>query len=275
MITTSDAQPLSSRIAGFPKSLSDVIAQAMHKDPDQRFANARALKEALRSARTALPVPPVLSAAPPRPVVRRKPVRSGAEDETFPELTPGPTGAVQRRAPISRRTRILSTALALTIVGSATGVAIALLGRSSAATSPRFIVVQADAPRSEAERASASIAPPAEGLSEKPPGVKTTAPASEPPTQKDNPAARLADGFRRQKQGVVACVNEHAAEARRTPKLAVRMALAESGEVEQARVSPASIAGSELATCIERAVRKMKFSRQAAALAFEVPLTTR
>jgi hypothetical protein len=140
------------------------------------------------------------------------------------------------------------------------------------APSSRFILVQADQP---AEAPQKPLASQVAGSDTSPQKVELDSKREAPKRVEVDPATRIADSFKRQKKAVVSCLNEHYDEAEHTPKLAVRIALEAGGHVQTAKVSPASVAGGTLGTCIERAVRAMQFPRQTAALSFEVPLTTR
>ena len=261
MIVTSPAPYLEHVLPGIPHALSDVVARALHKTPAERFADARELQDALRRASAELLVSSQLHAleARARPEPWRRQVR--ASGETSSELP------ARRRRPAWLARRSLITAAGLVVMGSALGISVALLGRSSAATGPRFIVVQADHPSG-----ATSGAAPAERARE--PLAESVGPGASRRGESD-PAARLAGSFKRQKQSVVSCVNAHVDEAKRTPNLSVRVALEASGRVREAHVLPESVADGALGACIAEAVRAMKFPRQSAALGFEVPLTAR
>jgi hypothetical protein len=178
------------------------------------------------------------------------------------------------RASALRGRRTLALALGLGVAAIAGAVSAVMFARSSAAPAPRFIVVQADSSRSgESSGASESATTVASALPSATQPLERS--GSEVKRAVSDPATRLADSFRRQKRTVESCVNQHASEAERTPKLSVHIALDASGRVQSARVLPADLANGTMGRCIEQAVRTMQFPRQSKALAFEVPLTAR
>jgi serine/threonine protein kinase len=269
MIVTKPERPLFERVPGLPRSLSDVVSRAMAKKPDDRFADARMMQEALREASEDLRKSPEVGELEQRmrPASWRK--RSLAPTET--ELPQGTPSAPSSARPLGARgRRYLIAALSVTLAGSALGATVVMFGRSNAAPPSRFILVQADRETKE---------PPAATPQPLDPGVQIeTAQRLEtrrevPKRVESDPALRLADSFKRQKKPVVDCVNQHATEAERTPQLGVRITLEPSGRVHSAKALPASMAGGSMGVCIERAVRAMQFPKQLAKLSFEVPLT--
>jgi hypothetical protein len=99
--------------------------------------------------------------------------------------------------------------------------------------------------------------------------------ASRKPAAPRSTADLLAEAFRNQKGGVVACIATHAAEADKTQKLSVKLALTREGKVERVAVYPRDLSGTPMGSCIEHAVRGMRFPQQAQPISFEVPLTAR
>lgn len=281
MIVTRPALPLCERMPEMPKALSDVVARAMQKGPGERFADAREMQRALRTAAAELRASPYvheLDARRHRPSWRMRSVAPTAGDPSLGGNGIPITGRVS--LPLRLRSkRQIAAALSIALGAGALIATVVLFSRSSAAPAPHFIVVQANTP-SEAESDPAHVAatppdPSVTPMTHREPGSAPTSGASTPAPRKSDPAARLAESFRRQKAAVVACVNQHAEAAERTPKLSVRVALDASGHVQSARVQPPSVSASALGECIEGAVEAMQFPTQAGAIAFEVPLTTR
>jgi serine/threonine protein kinase len=283
MIVTTDAQPLELRVPGIPRALSSLVARAMHKTPSARFTDARSMQDALRAASSELQQSPALTQLDAQRRAsswrKRSLERTAGEGVQASAVGSGPPSSPASKGSRGRRYVLLGLSLAL-LGTAALGATLAVYGRSSAAPTPRFIVVQADRPEPEPT----PIAMP-DGLEPAPPQTITSESAGRPERietrraearrVESDPATRLAESFKRQKQSVVACVNEHPDDAKRTPKLAVRITLEQTGRVQAARVQPAAVAGGTLGTCIESAVRKMQFPRQTAGLSFEVPLTAR
>ena len=271
MIVTKPERPLAERVPGLPRALSDVVARAMAKKPDDRFSDARTMQSALRDASESLRESPGVLEIGQR--TRPSSWRRRSIDPTEAELPRTEAAPSSSSRPLGANSkRIVIAALSVALAGAALGVTVVLFGRSNAAAPSRFILVQADKP---AEPAAAAPMP---GHST---GVEIQS-AENIETRRDvskriesDPAVRIADSFKRQKKPVVACVNDHAIEAERTPQLAVRITVGASGKVQIAKALPVSVAGSSMGACIERAVRAMQFPRQSAPLSFEVPLTTR
>jgi len=277
MIVTGQARPLSECSGGVPHGLSDVVERAMRKKPEDRFADAHEMQDALRAASAELRGTATARALDERELPtswRRRPSSASHGAVTEAEATPRgtPASALHGR-------RKLAVSLAAGLAAVAVVVGIVLLTRSNAAPAPRFIVVQADRGRAPLEGGEPTMV---SGVSTEsavaPPAQAAAAPEPRRASQKraaSDPAERLAESFRRQKGSVEACVNEHASEAQRTPRLSVYIALDTSGNVRSARIMPANLAGGTMGACITRAVSAMQFPRQSAPITFEVPLTAR
>lgn len=295
MIITEEATPLIEILPDVGEELSAIVAKAMSKNPDDRFADAREFERALVAAADRL----LGTEASRRLGARERPVswrkryptlgRADSDALTIVAHASSSTPARPQRSPVPRpkrpkRSKLQSYALAAgaAFVAGAIGGAAIWLGRSNAASAPRVIVVRADANEDTAEDT-----PPESAESttfvEEPALAANEAEAAPPPVEKrpkpsaktQNTATILAESFRKQKGDVVLCVNEHAEEVERTPKLSVRFALAIDGSVVRAQVSPSEIAGTPLGRCIERASLAMRFPPQGAPISFEVPLTAR
>ncbi|HEY6878298.1 MAG TPA: protein kinase [Polyangiales bacterium] len=275
MIVTKAERPLHDRVPELPLSLSSVVAKAMQKRPEDRFGDAREMQRALKEASEDLRKSPALRDLEER--MRGSVWRKRSAESTEAEaLVPAAQAAPSSGRPADTRRRYLIAGLSVVLAGVAVGATLALLGRSQAAPENRFILVHADQPNEEAAAPPPAAAPP---VSPTPSIAIETARAietrKEPRRAELDPAAQLADSFKRQKKPVVACVNTHQEEAERTPKLAVRVQLSPSGKVASALVQPTTVANTTMGVCIERAVRAMQFPTQPGPLTFEVPLTAR
>ncbi|MDB4976961.1 MAG: serine/threonine protein kinase [Myxococcaceae bacterium] len=278
MIVTKPERPLLERVPGLPQALSDVVSRAMAKKPDERFSDARSMQSALQLASEELRKSPEVRELDRR--LRPSSWRKRSLEPTEIEQPRAEVSAPSSARPLGARgKRVLLALLSLVLAGVALGVTVVALNRGGTPAS-RFILVHADQPNEPAANLGAEGEPTQTATAER--ASSTVLPATPVESRRDaakrveaDPATRIADSFKRQKKTVVACVNEHYAEAERTPKLAVRIALEPGGSVQSAKVLPASVAGGTMGICIERAVRAMQFPRQTAALSFEVPLTTR
>lgn len=274
MIVTGEAKPLAERVQGIPKALSDVIERAMRKKPDERFADAHEMQDAVRAARATLRDSVAVRALDERarPSSWRKQRANARSGAVTAEAEPTPRGL---SVDTKRGKRTLALALALGVTALAGGIGAIALTRPRGTPPPRFIVVQADRPETSATGLDEADAPAATASALPTSGQPGELSRTAPKRVGADPAARLAESFRRQKHAVESCVNEHAASAEQTPKLSVRIALAASGRVESARVQPAAVASGTMGRCIEQAVLGMQFPKQSKPLAFEVPLTAR
>jgi serine/threonine-protein kinase len=289
MIMTTEAKPLVERVPDVGIALSEVVARAMKKKPDERFQTVREMQKAvLASSQEVLG-----SKAVERLNARLRPIswrHESPQVETHSEAPPRRRPAAEtehlRRGEGAQNSRHQARRWVLPAVGAgvamiAIGLGAIWFGRTSADPSPRFIVVRSEPVASAAAPASDST-PPSTPLSHTPESSSTMAPSAA--TRKPNAVAPsapkttaeiLAESFRKQRAPVVACLNAHAAEAEAVPKLAVKFALSSAGRVERAGVSPAELSKTPMGACIESAVRAMSFPPQAQPISFEVPLTAR
>jgi hypothetical protein len=261
--------------------VSAIVERAMSKDPDARFADARELERALVSAADRLLGTEASRrlGERARPVSWRKRYTYGRADSNALTLigrvstTPRPA-----RSPLPRKkrntSRVSSYALAAgaAFAAGAIGGAAIWLGRSSAAPSPRMVVVRAEPEVAVVEPEAPAVQEPSLEAAPVKPTAKAPARGAAAP---QDTATELAESFRRQKGDVVLCVNEYPEAVERAPKLGVRFTLSADGGVVRAQVSPAEIAVTPLGTCIEQAARAMQVPKQSGAITFEVPLTAR
>lgn len=283
MIMTQEAVPLAERLPDLGVELSNVVAKAMSKRAEDRYATAREMQEALLAAAQKL----LGSSAMERLDARLRPVSWRREGSSGDPLAAGQRALLEtellprRSTPVTgqRRTRqrLLLAGLGAGAMLLGAVVVAVWLGRTSADSAPRFIVVRA-------EPAPPAAAPEPEVAPQDPPAGSAPAPIAEispavlaqrKPSAPRSKEDTLAESFRRQKAGVVACLNAHASSAERVPKLSVKLGVSKEGNVERASVSPADLSMTPMGSCIEKAVRGMRFPPQAQALSFEVPLTAK
>jgi serine/threonine-protein kinase len=272
MIMMRSAPRLGERVPELAGPLSDLVARAMAKEPEQRFRDAGEMFDALRAVQKlgsqAFTVP---SARAERRTLASalEPIALSAPPASL-EL-PATAFEPERRG-FGRYARY-ALAATLLAVGLIAGARL-LIPR--AASEPRFIVVQTD-PRAAAPRPLAEQHAPSGLVSPRPEAVDTSV-STAPPKRtgsSGDPAEALARSFRAQKAGVVRCLNSFPREIEQSPKLSLRLTLDARGSVRDAQLSPAELAGTGLSQCIESAVRALKFPIQTGPLVFDVPLTAR
>ncbi|MFT3928302.1 MAG: protein kinase [Myxococcales bacterium] len=289
MIMTTEAKPLAERLPDVGVALSEVVARAMSKRPEDRFQSVRDMQKAVLASSQEM----LGSAAVARLNARLRPSSWRSESqqvETHPEAPPrrrsiADTELTHRGDVPNRRTpparRWLLPAVGTGVAVAAIGLGAIWFGRSSADPAPRFIVVRSEPASAPASTAAVGATPVTTPLSPSPVQIISSAKnGSAAPRKPGVPGARgtaeiLAESFRKQRAPVVACLNAHAAEAEVVPKLAVKFAVSSDGRVEKAGVSPAELSHTPMGSCIEAAVRAMSFPPQAQPIAFEVPLTAR
>ncbi len=295
MIMTTEAKPLVERVPDVGKAMSEVVVRAMSKRPEDRYASAQEMREAVLAAAQEV----LGTEAVNRLNARLRPSSwrtENPQNETQAEAAAPrrrslvDTELMQRRSAAPKKPArpwlypVLGASAAALVVGAGA----IWFGRSSGEPSPRFIVVRSEP--AEPEGAAGSVASettsPLSPSPTKEPEPEKQAPETRPTqaaakTQAvQQPATRstaevLAEAFRRQRSSVVACLNAHAEQAESVPKLSVKLGLSSDGQVERTTVSPAELSKTAMGTCIETAVRAMQFPPQSQPISFEVPLTAR
>jgi hypothetical protein len=276
MIMTREAPRLADRVPELAGPLSDLVARALAKDPEQRFRDAGEMFEALRAVQSG----GLESYTIPSARLERRTRPNGGESLA---LSPAPANLELPIAALdaahSRWRRPALYALLATLSLVALLAAARALSPSKERSEPRFIVVQAD-PRASQPRLR-------EGGTGAPSGLTVSQlrpadpPVSAAPLRRANvgpndaAAEALAQSFRAQRAGVVRCVNTFPREVEQSPKLSLRLSLDAQGAVSDAQLSPAQLAGTELSRCIESAARALRFPKQPGPIVFDVPLTAR
>lgn len=289
MIMTTDAKPLIEREPDIGLAMSAVVARAMSKRPEDRFASAQEMRSAVMAAAQQVLGGEALSRlnARLRPSSWRK---EGSHYETHSEAPQrrrsAETDFTKRAANTPHRAARpwLVPALGASSVALAIAVGAAWFARSGGEASPRFIVVTSEPAAPEPSTVGATTAdtttPLSQGVGNLPnAGAQVESRPTASAAAKASPGRStgdvLAEAFRKQRGSVVACLNAHAEAAESVPKLSVKLAVSSEGSVERAGVSPADVSQTPMGACIETAVRAMRFPPQAQPISFEVPLTAR
>ena len=90
-----------------------------------------------------------------------------------------------------------------------------------------------------------------------------------------NPVDRLTRAFGKQKARVVDCFNNHAVDIEGSPKVFMRFVVGTDGHVVNAEVLPASLAATELGTCLHDVAKATRFDKQDRQVTFRVPVQAR
>jgi serine/threonine-protein kinase len=288
-IVNEEAIPLYRVIPDVEPALAEVVVRAMSKHPGERFADAGEMASALSKVADSLSGSSSARRLGeyPRPPSWRKygtsnhntelrPLPSDALDDSNQDARTDVFAAAQGKPARARSGLRVMTATAIFAALAGMALANSLLSPSGG-ESQHFIVVRAD-DRKAADEPAAIAAPapqsPPEPI-EKPaaptPSVEKPRAQEEP----EGPAQLLTRSFRKQKRGIVECVNEHAELASNTVDLGVRLSLDAEGHVLSARAAPEVLAQNPLGICIASAARAMKFPAPGAPITLQVPLTTK
>lgn len=88
-------------------------------------------------------------------------------------------------------------------------------------------------------------------------------------------AGALTRSFRAQQGQIERCFTQHAADVEGQPQISIRFKVAESGQVSSATLSPAPLARTALGGCLLGIAKGTRFGKQAAPIAFSIPITAR
>jgi hypothetical protein len=186
--------------------------------------------------------------------------------------------------PATTRRLGLWVVLAALAAGAGSAAVIGLFPRSPPENVSRLVVIEKQgvdpsqpepslptAARSEpAPEASAS---PASAETARPPAGSASARSGSPHTS-ENKGALLARAFQKQEGKIQSCFQQHGAGAE-TPSLSVRFQIDASGAVQNALVSPSSVAGTPLGQCITALARGTNFGPQSGPVSFSIPIAAR
>ena len=220
-----------------------------------------------------------LSSSPPR-------LRS--ESKLAPAPSPASEYDTSREAPISKvkqdargrpTTWFVFAALA---AGAGAAAVIALLPHAQGDHTPRVLVIEKEkatpdesasptAQASQAPAPQASQAPTAPASSS-----RSTVPQGHPTaTASANRGAQLARAFQKQETKIQGCFRQYEGSVEGDPQVSVRFRVDASGVVQNAAVSPSSIANTPLGACITTIARATNFGPQPEPLSFAIPIAAR
>lgn len=276
------------------KELDRELLKAVQRDfveklPDAlRLERLAVLDEAWRKADfpedrvSSVPPPMRTTLAPPS---RRRDTGDGTSRSmphpALPDTDASASTAVEPRR-LTRGMIIGLVTFAVAVLGGAFGIAYFVSQKTPRATGPRYLVVEAnedpDAPAGDV----AAQPPPAQAVPEVAPETEDAgATTREAPTTADphraapseSGEAALTRAFASRRPAILACFREQAEGLSGAPRVDIRFSVAASGEVTDVDLSPASLAGTGLGSCITRVARGTRFPPQPRALRFVIPVT--
>jgi serine/threonine-protein kinase len=176
-------------------------------------------------------------------------------------------------------------ALAALAAGVGSAATIALLMRPASEPSSRLVVIEKHEgeptptpPTSDPAPATAEPTPAAADSAADPAPSASTSKAKASPRDGAAPpadrGAELARAFQRQEGKIQGCFQQHST-AGEAPSISVRFQIDASGAVQNAIVSPPSVAGTPLGQCIGGVARSTKFDAQPEAVSFSIPIAAR
>jgi serine/threonine-protein kinase len=235
---------------------------------------------AWREAQDAAAAPVTLSSSPPS-------MESGVRPQGSDE--PEAREAAKTARPATSRMG-LWIALAALAAGAGSAAVIVLLQRPAAQPASRLVVIEkhegdptlAGSASGEPPALTAEPLQPAEPTATATPTPAASAsapkakagdrPGVSPP---ENRGAELARAFQRQEGKIQSCFQQHSTPGEAAPNISVRFQIDASGAVQNAVVSPSSVAGTPLGQCIGGVARSTKFDAQPEPVSFSIPIAAR
>jgi serine/threonine-protein kinase len=186
-------------------------------------------------------------------------------------------------------------ALAALAAGAGSAAAIVLLQRPAAQPASRLVVIEKSpsgdfATSHEVDPVAPAAVP--SGIPSPIPPVEPTTTAAPDPTPSAAAAkgktadrtgtapsadrgAELARAFQRQEGKIQSCFQQHSSTGEGQPSISVRFQIDASGAVQNAIVSPSSVAGTPLGQCIGAVARSTTFGAQPEPVSFSIPIAAR
>ncbi|MGD8862733.1 MAG: protein kinase [Myxococcales bacterium] len=218
-----------------------------------------------------------------------QPADSPAPFTPAPHMPPAvghapPTAPQAQPAPASNRLLIVGLVLVAALATTAILLVVQRGAPRTAATQPRFRVVQQAAPEPEPKpvaeprpepQPTAEPRPEPQPTAEPEPEAPAREPRKPPPRAKRGPDARpLTAAFRRKQPQLERCFERHAS-GQDLPRVQVKFSIAADGTVRETTVQPASVRTQPVGACIDRVARSTSFPGQGQPLVFTIPVTTR
>jgi serine/threonine-protein kinase len=211
----------------------------------------------------------------------------GMESGVHPQGHDEPRAAADLQTARPTTSRLgLWIALAALAAGAGSAAAIVLLQRPAAQPASRLVVIE----KHEVDPVAVPVAP-SGALSPVPavPPTMSAAPESTPSavapkgkaadrtgtSPSEDRGAELARAFQRQEGKIQSCFQQHSNTGEGQPNISVRFQIDTSGAVENAVVTPSSVASTPLGQCIGTVARSTRFGAQAEPISFSIPIAAR
>lgn len=311
LVLTHQPTPVTTVRDDVPGAVDDIVARALAKHPDGRFADAEAFAQALREVRGLseegadalladqvgrdFPLLPQILDCPSLIELEeswRNPPRvdptGGTESPPPAPSSDDPTEALAAGTPRPpRRAPRLVIALA-SVLAVAVGGALAL--RSEGSSPAREVVViqqqrgteggtvndgPADAPGRATEETGDD--------GEAPAGAAAGEDAGEPREPRETRRVRrpsagpdaLSAAFARQSGRIQACFAQHTENLSGSPRISIRFSIDRAGHVQRAELLPAALAPTPVGQCLLGVARSTEFGPRDAPATFRIPITAR
>jgi eukaryotic-like serine/threonine-protein kinase len=296
-----------------PAGLDAVIAQALSKTMEERFASAGVFAEALRrllprpedqiapafagrieadftgDMAQKLELDPLAqrdhawrNAQPPEPPVRLSGTLERAADLTVVESTAPVRAEMERQKPRRGTLRLWLVAGGLVALGSSAGGAWLVI-RYRTSAGPDYVLIE----RQPSDDPARSASPSASGSQSAATAPATSAPlapaassvgSSAPRAVPDEDAiqtANLSAALQRQQGRIQSCFESHVADLKGSPRVTIRFELDGAGKVEQTSLEPAGLSQHPLGACLLGVARATPFPAPGRPVSFRVPITAR
>jgi serine/threonine protein kinase len=300
--------PPSTHVPGYPAALERIVLRALARSPDDRYQSARELQldleafvheERLRLSPAALadwmektfgPKQEIWHTLPSTPPPPSVPKEGTASTKVVPRRDIDAIPAVAAMGvsvPIDvtmpqeprRRLWVVPTALAI-IAAAATGVALWQAGARSggdARTAAGPVVLVTEQGHVAVEQAAATVpAPPSAPAAPTP--TARVAPPTAPRAKRAADSSGVTHGggysatFARRESEIRRCFLDHPSGASST-EISLRFEVAQDGHVSSLAVLPPAVGAAPLGACLAAVGKSTVFAKQAAPLAFRIPLT--
>ena len=313
LVLTHEPTKVRSLRGDVPAEIDDIIARALHKDPEQRYPDAETFAQALRDVRgvgegeadamlaqaiardfaSALPEKLNLPTLDDLDDTWRNPPRPDPTLSTDPppRLSQPPTVALT--APESDGVAVakpssrlpIPAVLAVLLVAGGTAVFLAIRNETPT-NAPELVVIQqttpsrADAPPRVAEDDGSSTGAGDESAPVAPDAGAAEVAAPTPSKRGGTKAPRpgvdaLSAAFARQSGQIEQCFATHTEELSGAPRLQVRFSVDARGAVQAAQLIPAEVSSTPLGQCILRVARGTDFPARGEPTTFRIPIVAR
>jgi serine/threonine-protein kinase len=274
------------------KAFAGPLAHELELEPlSVRDAAWREAADTAQSLQLASSAPPKTAETPTRVIDEPIALIETGSEERTKILDSGKAAALieeiatERRPHVAARSRTPVLVLSALLLAAGAAAAGVLLGRVNHRVGGDRVVVierQPNAPAQPAPAAAIAVAEPeAPSNAERAPEPATSASGNLAHSAAPIEAALAPDPklltrvFARQQARVQLCFSTHGDQLDTRPELSIEFHVSASGAVEQAELTPVTIAKTELGACLSRVARSTRFPKLTEGVAFRIPVTAR